>query len=74
MTQFCALFLLVYALLATQRGGVMASCPPLKYVPDCQEGGGRSFGNLSAAGTETHTRKQAKSLVLDSSNVSRKKI
>ena len=32
MTQFCAQFLLIYALLAPQRGGVMAHAP-LKYAP-----------------------------------------
>ena len=33
MTQFCALFLHIYALLAPQRGEGMAPCPP-KYAPD----------------------------------------
>ena len=34
MTQFCALFLGIYALLAPQRGGPWHNAPPPKYSPD----------------------------------------
>ena len=34
MTQFCALFFNIYALLASQRGGMAPCSPPPKYATD----------------------------------------
>ena len=33
MPQFCILLYANYTILAIQRGGAMAQCPPLKYAP-----------------------------------------